>query len=241
MDKPKEAKEVTPVDQDYYDRAYFETGSKKIIDENTGKEKVWGYNGTDWTGNYFVLQGILKTLRGEIGSVLDMGCGQGSFTDYAIRLGLMAKGYDFAKWAIDHPHHYAEGRTFQNDVTEGIPEEGDAFDIIFCSDMLEHIKKSLVPKVITEFYRVTRKWVFLQFPVVEANQQLFDAEVHDKKHPLYSHFMIAGHLNMERREWWDALFEKSGFKIRNDLVVEFRSATPREVLANWLNIVILEK
>jgi len=241
MDKPKEAKEVTPVDQDYYDRAYFETGSKKIIDENTGKEKVWGYNGTDWTGNYFVLQGILKTLRGEIGSVLDMGCGQGSFTDYAIRLGLMAKGYDFAKWAIDHPHHYAEGRTFQNDVTEGIPEEGGAFDIIFCSDMLEHIKKSLVPKVITEFYRVTRKWVFLQFPVVEANQQLFDAEVHDKKHPLYSHFMIAGHLNMERREWWDALFEKSGFKIRNDLVVEFRSATPREVLANWLNIVILEK
>jgi len=239
-DKEKE-KEITPMDQEYYDKAYFETGSKKIVDKNTGKEKVWGYQGTDWSGNYFILQALLKTLKGEVGSLLDMGCGQGSFTDYALRLGLRATGYDFAQWAIDHPHHYAKGHTFQNDATEGIPEEDESVDIIFCSDMVEHIKKTLEPKVIKEFYRVTKKWVFLQFPVANNDLEVFDAEKDGEDHACYAHYMIAGHLNMDLRSWWDELFVMHGFKVRDDLVVDFRANAPREVLANWANIVILEK
>jgi len=234
-------KQLTAFDQAYYDQAYFETGSKKIVDQNTGKESVWGYQGTDWSGNLFIVKGILKTLMGEIGSVLDMGCGQGSFTDYAIRMGLKAKGYDFSKWAVDHAHHYAKGHIFQNDVTQGIPEDDNSFDMIFCSDMVEHIKKSLEPKVISEFYRVSRKWVFLQFPIVTNPQDVFDAETHGKDHHNYAHFMIAGHLNMEQRSWWDELFKKQGFIIRDDLVTSFRANTPREVLMNWYNIIILEK
>jgi len=48
-------------------------------------------------------------------------------------------------------------------------------------------------------------------------------------------------LNMSMRVWWDELFNKHNFKIRNDLVVKFRSLVPREVVVNWFNIVILEK
>ena len=241
MDEPEKKKEITPLDPEYYDKAYFETGSKKIKDKRTGRDKVWGYHGTDWSGNHFILKGLLKILKGEVGSVLDMGCGQGSFTDYAIRLGLMAKGYDFAEWAVDNVHHYAKGHVGQADATKGIPEEDESFDLIFCSDMVEHIKKSLEPKVISEFYWVSRKWVFLQFPVAGTEQETFDAEIHKEDHALYAHYMIAGHLNMQLRTWWNDLFVKQGFKIRDDLVFDFRASTPREVLQNWLNIVILEK
>lgn len=243
---PKHSSGVLPTDQHYYDRDYFDTGSKKIVDRVTGKEKVWGYCGTDWQGNFFVVNGILKTFKGEIGSVLDVGCGQGSFTDYALKCGLRAKGYDFAEYAVATAHNLAKGRIFQSDVTQGIPEPDLSYDLIFCSDMVEHIRKSKIEAVVQEFYRITRKWVFFQFPVVDKTEDVFDFELEEHKsaselHRLYEHFMIAGHLDMDLRSWWDALFVGNGFKIRDDLVVEFRTNTPREVLANWFNIIILEK
>lgn len=231
--------ELTAEDQSYYDEDYFVRGNKKIVDEVTGQEKVWGYKGTDWSGNYHILKGIMKVLKGEVGSVLDVGAGQGSFTDYSIRSGLNARGYDFSEWAVNHPHNHAKGCLFQADATK-LPEPDDSWDLLFCSDMLEHIKKSEVHKVIDHFYRITRKWVFLQFPVVEAEER-FDAEKHGKDHRLYAHFMIAGHLNMETRGWWEKLFKDRGFQIRDDLVAQFRKQTPREVLMNWNNIIILEK
>jgi SAM-dependent methyltransferase len=232
---------ITPMDPEYYDKAYFDTGSKEMVDKTTGKKKVWGYKGTDWAGNYFIIKGLLKIFNGEIGSVLDMGCGQGSFTDYAIRMGLFSKGYDFSKYAIETAHHNAKGHIFQADVCDGISEDDNSFDLIFCSDMVEHIKKSKEPIVIKEFYRVTKKWVFLQFPVATNEREVFDAETDGEDNPCYSHYMIAGHLNMEQRPWWDKLFKRHGFKIREDLVVDFRVNTPKEVIANWQNIVILEK
>ena len=235
----KETK-ISPVDQEYYDKDYFENGAKQIVDKVTGEKKVWGYQGTDWSGNYHIIQGILKTLKGEVGSVLDVGAGQGSFTDYALRCGLVAKGYDFSEWAVNNPLNYAKGHLFRGDATN-LPEEDNSYDLIFCSDMLEHIKKSEVPKVISELRRITRKWVFLQFPIVHAEHEIFDAEIHGEDHKLYAHFMIAGHLNMQLRDWWVDLFKKNNFKIREELETDFRTNTPREVIVNWLNIAMLEK
>lgn len=236
-----EKKEKGVVSQNYYDKNYFETGSKRIKDKVTGKEKVWGYHGTDWAGNYFIVQGLLSIFGGEIGSVLDVGCGQGSFTDYALRWGLHAKGYDFSKFAVESAHHYARKHVFILDVCKGIPELDSSYDLIFCSDLLEHLPKSKESFVVQEFYRVARKWVFLQFPAANNEQETFDAEIHDESHPLYAHCMIAGHTNMAVRPWWDSIFSSQGFKIRNDMVVDFRAVVDRAVIANWHNIVILEK
>ena len=241
-----EAKQILPTDQQYYDRDYFDTGSKRMFDRCTGKDKVWGYKGTDWQGNKFVVDGLMTTFNGEFGSVLDVGCGQGSFTDYALRAGLQARGYDFSQYAVDTAHNLAKGHIFQADVTAGIPEPDASYDLIFCSDMVEHIKKSKIDDVIAELFRIARQWVFLQFPVVDTQADVFDFEVEELKpaqdaHRLWEHFMIAGHLNMDLRSEWDKRFLARGFKIRDDLVTVFRQATPREVLANWANIVILEK
>jgi len=234
-----EENKKSEINQSYYDEDYFVKGAKRVVDANTGEEKVWGYKGTDWSGNYFIVNGLLKTFNAEIGSVLDIGAGQGSFTDYAIRAGLVAKGYDYSEWAVNNPHNYAKGHLFQSDA-ESIPEKDNTYDLIFCSDMLEHIFKSRVDIVIKEFYRITRKWVFLQFPVVVPEER-FDMEKDDETHSLYAHFKIAGHVNMETRQWWDKLFKENGFEIRDDLVINFRGYVPRPVLMNWHNVVILYK
>lgn len=237
-----ETKELTAFNQEYYDKSYFETGDKRIVDQVTGKEKVWGYHGTDWSGHYFILTGILKTLNYEFGSLLDIGAGQGSCVDYALRLGLKSKGYDFSKFAVEHPHNYAKGNLFWGDATN-ITEPDLSWDIIFCSDMVEHIPQSMIQKVLSEFKRVSKKWIFLQFPVAEEEREVFNAEIHDKSHTLYAHYMIAGHLDMQLRSWWDEQFKQAGFIIRDDLVRIFKDAkvTDPAVLKNWKNVVILEK
>lgn len=226
-------------DQSYYDEHYFVKGDKKIVDKNTGQEKVWGYQGTDWSGHYYIVQGLLAVFNGEIGSLLDVGAGQGSCTDYALRAGLNAKGYDFSDWAVKNALNYSKGNLFQGSATD-IEEKDESWDLVYCSDMIEHIKQSEISKVFEEFHRITRKWVFLQWPVCKP-EEAFDFEKADEKHPLYSHFMIAGHLNMQPRTWWDSLFEDKGFVVRNDLVKPFRESAPPAVLANWLNIAFLEK
>lgn len=235
---------ILATDQAYYDKEYFVTGSKRMVDAHTGKEKVWGYCGTDWSGHYHIVNGLLNIFEGNINSVLDVGAGQGSFTDYAVRAGLNAKGYDFSQFAVDNPHNYAAGRLHQCDVTQGIPEADNSYDMVYSSDMCEHIIKSKIGAVLADFHRITRKWVFLQFPVVSRLEDVFNYEAEQAQpevHPLWAHFMISGHLNMEQRIWWDNVFTKIGFILREDLVVKFRSDVPREVLTNWQNIVILEK
>jgi len=229
--------------QQYYDKDYFETGSKKLLDRLTGEVKTWGYHGTDWSGHYFVVKAILDTFGGDIGSVLDVGAGQGSFTDYAIRYGLVARGYDFAEWAVENPIHYAKGNLFLGDATN-LKEPNLSYDLIYCSDMVEHIRRTEIDLVFKEFYRISKKWVFLQFPIANNPNEVFDAEKDcdlTPAHPLEAHLMISGHLNMSMRCWWDELFKKHNFKIRDDLVIKFRTLVPREVIVNWFNIVILEK
>jgi SAM-dependent methyltransferase len=230
-------------DQQYYDKDYFETGSKKLLDRLTGEVKTWGYKGTDWSGHYFVVKAVMDMFDGNIGSVLDVGAGQGSFTDYAIRYGLVARGYDFSKWAVEHPLHYAKDNLFLGDATK-LPEPDLSYDLVYCSDMVEHIRRTQIDLVMDEFYRISKKWVFIQNPVANNPNEIFDAEKDcglQPPHHLEAHLMISGHLNMSMRSWWDDLFIKHGFKIRNDLVVKFRGLVPREVVTNWFNIVILEK
>jgi ubiquinone/menaquinone biosynthesis C-methylase UbiE len=239
----EEEKKDNGTDQKYYDEQYFATASKEIVDKNTGEKKVWGYQGTDWSGHFFIVKGILETFNAEFGSILDIGAGQASFTDYALRAGLKAKAYDFSEWAVARPHNFAQGHLFLGDATN-ITEEDNSWDVVYCSDLLEHLPKSKVHLAIKEFYRVSRKWVFLQFPVSGMNPNVddsFDWEIHDKAHKFYAHYMIARHLNMSFRKWWDELFTSIGFKIREDLVKKFRENTPSAVLDNWFNIVILEK
>jgi WD40 repeat protein len=62
----------------------------------------------DKTARLWDLEGkLLHIFKGEVGSVLDVGAGQGSFTDYALRVGLKAKGYDYSKWAVDNPLNFS--------------------------------------------------------------------------------------------------------------------------------------
>lgn len=236
----KKKNNIEQFQPDYYDEDYFIKGNKKVTDKVTGETKIFGYKGTDWSGNYHIVQGLLHTFNGEIGSIIDIGAGQGSFTDYAIRAGLYCVGYDFSKWAVDNALNYAKGNLYTGDATN-LPEADGYFDLVFCSDLVEHIPQSKIKDVVKEFWRLTRKWVFLQFPVSNTIQETFNAELDDKDHPLYAHLMVAGHLNMQTRNWWDSVFTEQGFKIDDELVYRFRAFTPRLVLANWFNIIILEK
>lgn len=234
------------ISQAYYDADYFVKGNKQIIDPTSGQIKTWGYQGTDWSGHFHIVSGLNHIFNFEPTSMLDIGAGQGSFVDYAIRAGLLSKGYDFSEFAVANPIGFAKNNLFIGDAVAGIPEADASYDVVYCSDMCEHIQKSKIDAVITEFFRITRKWVFLQFPVMEPHETVFDWEVEVQKpeaerHVGWATFMLPLHLNMEHRSWWLAKFEAHGFKVREDLEPLFRAIVPQPVLTNWKNIVVLEK
>ncbi len=101
---------------------------------------------------------IKSTLSfSEDTKVLDVGCGNGFF------------GYYFSKFCdvteLDYSR-YMLSRNPCNSLVQGsalsLPFKNDTFDIVFCSDLLHHIKHPII--ALREMKRVSKKFVILSEP-----------------------------------------------------------------------------
>jgi len=82
-----------------------------------------------------------------------------------------------------------------------LPFKDSSFDLIFSSEVMEHVKEKDTEAIIKELNRVC------------SNYALLTINTFDDKQP--------GHINMHPRKWWLKKFEQNGFqhdnKIWNDL------------------------
>ncbi len=226
---------------EHYDKEYF-VGAQGGLSFVTlqGEVKQWSYYNPDgeWLGAEPIIAAIKKLLNPI--NMLDAGCGRGTFTAYAKELGIDAAGIDFSKWAIDHPHPKAKGLIQLGDVRD-IQLEDKSIDLVFATDICEHIYDEDTDKMITEFQRVSRKWIFYNIGALMANSDehfvLKKGEVPPLKWQVTA---VAGHVNVRPCEYWRQKVTSEHWKLRDDLVEEFRKLVPEDVLAAWKCIIITE-
>jgi 2-polyprenyl-6-hydroxyphenyl methylase/3-demethylubiquinone-9 3-methyltransferase len=76
--------------------------------------------------------------------VLDIGCGGGFLTEEIAKFGLSTLGVDPSIPSLDTARHHARLMNLQIEYLEGVGEKlpfpDEAFDIVFCCDVLEHVE-----------------------------------------------------------------------------------------------------
>lgn len=92
------------------------------------------------------------------GSVLDLGCGNGVFTERLARGGAVVTGLDFSTHLLNQN---ANSRLVCGDATS-LPFAAASFDLVFEANLLHHVQHPTT--VLREMHRVSRKYVVVLEP-----------------------------------------------------------------------------
>jgi SAM-dependent methyltransferase len=149
-------------------------------------------------------------------SVLDAGSGEGTVVRRFLANGKSARGIELSPRALQICQDLvADGIVHHGTLTD-LPFEDDSFDLVFSSEVLEHIPESDVPRVVGELCRVAKNHLFLTISLRPSSDN------------------NAYHLTLKSREWWERHFVSNGCSVNREVVSLFQKtlegATTREVL-----------
>ena len=175
-------------------------------------EYLWDIDGRAEAHGY-LLAPVLSLLSGHgARRVLDLGCGNGSFSNELARHGMDVTGLDFSHSGIErarknYPHIHFE----QQDVSQAIgPAYQRRFDAVVSTEVIEHL---LLPRFLMQnalsaltpggLFIVTTPFHGYWKNLMLALTNRFDAHWH----PLRDH----GHIKFFSRDTLTQLFLESGF------------------------------
>jgi SAM-dependent methyltransferase len=227
--------ELKEFDQSWYDDKYFADKEGKAFKQPDGSVKYWGYKNPD--GEYIGADKIAKAWKTifQPENMLDVGCGRGTFVAYARLQGIPALGFDYSEWAIRHPHPKCEpGWIFVHDATKHFSCPDKVFDLVMGTDILEHIYEDDLTFVIDEIYRLSRRWVFLQIPVVDGVREKGYILKRGERIPFEDGRTWAGHVTVCTADWWRERLERDDWQERRDMVNWFCALVDPIYIKNWL-------
>lgn len=103
---------------------------------------------------------VQKIIPQDVETILDAGCGNGAISNYLE--GYTIRGIDRSEEALKY---------FKHDKIigslESLPFEDGAFDLVLCSDVLEHLPKGVFEQAINELQRVSKKYLLIISPNAE--------------------------------------------------------------------------
>jgi SAM-dependent methyltransferase len=246
------------IDASYYDQKYYADLTGKPYTNIQGNTSHWGYlNPTgEWVGcgNIAVAWKTIFKLNKcntdtGLCKALDVGCGRGTFTAYCRDVGIECWGFDYSKWAIEHPYPRCQkGWCVEWDATKAWPYGDKSFDLVLALDIMEHIYTDDLDFVVNEMYRVAKKWVFLQIATSGDGSGYILRKGENVPVQLEVN-VVAGHVTVQNREFWvntllkDSNGVERGWKLRDDKVLEFIGKVPADVISNWLKntMICMEK
>jgi 2-polyprenyl-6-hydroxyphenyl methylase/3-demethylubiquinone-9 3-methyltransferase len=89
---------------------------------------------------------------------LDVGCGGGILAEEFAEMGFQVTGIDPSEQSLTTARQHAQSLglviDYQHGTGESIPFAADAYPVVYCCDVLEHVRD--LPTVIGETYRVTK-------------------------------------------------------------------------------------
>lgn len=99
------------------------------------------------------IKSVMKYTKGD--SFIDIGCNAGFAAEAARTLGLEANGIDLDQTAIDVAREYYPKVSFQAMSIQELAETGNSYDIIYCSEVIEHLPR--VDDFVSALYKVLKK------------------------------------------------------------------------------------
>lgn len=101
---------------------------------------------------------IISYIPNDVNSILDVGCGDGTISE-AINNHFSVIASDRSINAVKH----VKTKRLVNS-TDLIALKKNSVDLVFSSEMIEHLPDKIFYSAINEFKRVTKKYIFLTFP-----------------------------------------------------------------------------
>ncbi len=160
----------------YYDRSYF-YGRRKSNYDNYAKTKSIFYD-------------FGKILYREFhpASAFDAGGAFGYLVHGLRRRGVESWGIDISPYAVRHSPFMQLG-----DITKLKP--GRTYDLVTCTDVLEHIPEELVEQTLDGLYLLAGKYLVLVIALAEHSADDLDRT----------------HVCIKPYAWWEELFRRLGY------------------------------
>jgi SAM-dependent methyltransferase len=159
---------------------------------------------------------VVNWLPQEISSILDVGCGNGVYTN--LQESSRTKiGLDLSRAALK----YVSEPRLQASAAE-LPFANDSFDCCVCMEMLEHLPVAIYQNTLDELKRVTRRYILITVPY---NENLYYDNIVCpvclcRFHPYH-------HVRQYKEDSFQGLFDGNFILIRLEAVVyKGRKAIP---------------
>lgn len=140
----------------YFDNMYW-------VEDFPGEKhyRKFNYNDPRHEKRFTYLTKILEK-HFEFETILDVGCGMGHVVRNLLKRGYEVKGVDISQDAIKFfMPDLSKEKIVINAGVEKLPFGSNSFDLVFCSDVMEHIPIFDVADSIKELTRVTKKYLVL--------------------------------------------------------------------------------
>lgn len=129
------------------------------------------YEKFDWSKlGYESLKGkiakVVEFIPEGVRTIADIGCGNGVITNIL--------GQQFEVTAVDRSAaalEFVEKKKIQASA-DNIPLPGNSFDLVFSSEMLEHLEDEVLKGTVSEMKRLSKKYIFITVPNEENPDKL---------------------------------------------------------------------
>lgn len=109
---------------------------------------------------------VLMSIPEDVKTILDVGCGNGIITN------VLGQNYDVT--ALDRSSEalkFVETKKI-NSSADAIPLKDSSFDMVFSSELLEHLPDKVLDGTIKEIKRISNKYIFITVPNDENPDKL---------------------------------------------------------------------
>ena len=162
----------------------------------------------------------------EPARALDLGCGPGALMHLLWELGVDVEGIDFAESSKRLATPEVRDRISIGNVTDPTLKPADAFDLVICREVLEHLTVLEVKQAVANMVRMTSKFVYVTTRFHPAPPTLLDFNQKDDLDPT--------HITLLNKDLLRLMFILEGCRSRPGL----------EVRMDWGNkgrVLVLEK
>ena len=208
--------EQKAVGQGHYDAEYF-TGEWRAEGNNYSLETRRQIEAK----NPFLIKEVFQPRK-----VLDLGCGPGALMHLLWEIGVEADGVDFAESSLALATPEVRDRIVIGEVTDPALKPANAYDLVICREVLEHLTVLQVRQAVANMVRMSSRFIYVTTRFHPNPDGLLDFTTQFDVDP--------SHITLLNKDMLRLMFVLDGCRSRPDL----------EARMDWGNkgrVLVLEK